>query len=384
MTWRLLLLTIVVSLTMGVGCKKSSSNVNQEKTVSDSAPAKTDSQLTSAVSPVSDQDRVPATRITRPVVLFHHMKPPASFTPDQLLSRGANEFTFKAQAGQFLKLRLNHNDDRTSDPPPAISVRDARNLTHIQSMNQGFCLEQMFRLPSNDDYHVDYDPLGQRNTLHFSLLDADDPLINAGIRTKDFAIDFGRVSHQKKITIVPYEYICELGESFPAHVLVKGSKVDLRIMQAAGYLPLFPGSKEMSFLRESLTTQAEAPDAKLLPYASSDDAATVMSARRELIAGHGWQAWRWIEGQSQDGDFPGDYLIYTVEGLTNDGRFFFRMRAGIAHPEVKRLNPSDSVPENDTELRLQLEKALAIAKPDSFTPNLNQLDAVISSLKFLR
>jgi hypothetical protein len=378
MTRLLLLITIVVSLLMGTGCKKSETAGSPSE-----IPATTKSP---SVKPLSSSPlpKLPVDLATVTPVKTFQVKPPISFSSDQLPSTGVSEFTFDAKAGQYLQLIIEQDRNRLSNPSPSVALVDISTGIQLKPMDADFCLEQMFSLPTAGQYRLAFDPLGQKSTIHFSTLESDAPLINAGIRPEDVSIDLGVFGQTKKVTLDPYDYTCEVGESWPANLLVNSDKISFRIMRTAGYTSLFPGTQEMQLLQESLRPGATFIEAKRLPYASSDDAATVMSARPELIAGTGWRAWRWLEGQAQDGDYPADEnLAYTVEGLTNDGRFFFRMRGYTIHPDVRRLNPSDSVPENDTQLRLQLEKALAVAKPDSFTPNLDQLDAVIRSLKFL-
>ncbi len=147
----------------------------------------------------------------------------------------------------------------------------------------------------------------------------------------------------------------------------------------------------MQLLQAQLQSPGKPIDAKNLPYANwGNDAGTVMTARPALITGMGWKAWRWVEGLSQDGDYPGG-LSYVAEGITDDGRFFFRITSDISHPAQRRLSTDNIVGVDerardraDTQNRLLLEKALASANPSSFTPNLNNLDAVIRSLKLKR
>ncbi len=375
MTRTLLLLTIGVSLMMGIGCKKSEVATAASQTA---ATTKSPNVEPASSSPLPKPSVDLAT--ASPVKIFQ-VKPPISFSSDQLPLTGVSEFMFEAKAGQYFQVKIEEDRNQSPKSSPSVALRDANTGVRIEPMDADFCMEQMFSLPTAGQYRLAFDPQSQKGTIHFSTLESDDPLINAGIRAEDVSIDLGVFGQGKKVTVDPYDYTCEVGRSWPANVLVKSEKIEFRIMQSAGYTSLFPRSEEMRLLQDSLRPGARFIDGKRLPYASSDDAATIMSARPELITGPGWRAWRWIEGQSQDGDFPGDYLFYTVEGLTDNGRLFFRMQADISHPETKRLNPTTSAPTNDTELRLQLEKALAVAKPDTFTPNLNQLDAVLRSLK---
>lgn len=94
-----------------------------------------------------------------------------------------------------------------------------------------------------------------------------------------------------------------------------------------------------------------------------------------------------------DEDYPSDNLGYIFEGISNDGRYFILIRADISHPDQKRLHPKRQIngppghtwespdPKVDAPARIQLERNLAAAEPASFQPNLDQLDAVIRSLK---
>jgi len=61
-------------------------------------------------------------------------------------------------------------------------------------------------------------------------------------------------------------------------------------------------------------------------------------------------------------------------------------RASIAHAQqecdIVELKQARYNPETSTKLRLLLEKTLTVAAPDSFRPNLAELDAVVQSLEF--
>lgn len=102
---------------------------------------------------------------------------------------------------------------------------------------------------------------------------------------------------------------------------------------------------------------------------------------------------RWVAGLGGDEDYPGCGLAYVFVGLSTDGRYLIVLRSDISHPDQKRLMPpveiqgspghtwESSDPKIQTRMRLQLEKSLAAADPASFQPGLDQLDAVIRSLK---
>lgn len=147
---------------------------------------------------------------------------------------------------------------------------------------------------------------------------------------------------------------------------------------------MFPKDKSMDVLVSHLVPGAKPPDAKNLPYPNwGGDAATIMTARPIPVSGNGWKAWRWIEGSSQDGDYPGN-ISFVADGLTDDQQYFFRATAIIDHQAVNSLSPQNSPKYDETDSRLRLEKALATADPASFTPNLNELDAMLNSLVIQR
>lgn len=294
---------------------------------------------------------------------------------------GPAEFIVQGHKGQLLRVQIGGDGIDPRLPPATMIVTGPGSPYAIKSLLPEFCFyESLYPIGDDGAFNVSLDPGGQKQIrVDFSLLSNTDALVDPGLRPDQVSLQ-----QQGTFETQPYDLDCEMGESWPASLRMIGNKLRVQITQVKGYEEVYPRNKDMQALISIMRPDARFLSAKNLPFKNSGDAATIMSARPELITGPGWRAWRWIEGQSQDGDFPGDSLLYTVEGLTDDGRYFFRMQADIAHPETKRLNPTNSVPTNDTELRLQLEKALAVAKPDSFSPNLDQLDAVIRSLKFLR
>ena len=321
---------------------------------------------------------------TPALIARFQITPPASFDSDKVPSDRPSEFTLTAQSGQVLRVEL-EDGGREGNLPATVSLQTASG-TAVKPITEDYCPnDSLFPLPSNSAYHVLFTPQGARKSVRLTLLEATDPLISAGTKPEQISVDLGAHDKSKAVEAKPLEITCEVGESWPAHILVQSNHFNLRVMQTAGYEELFRQKKHMAVLRASLRPGAKPPDAKDLPYAGSEDAAAVMTARAEFIKGNGWRGWRWLEGQAQDGDYPAsDGLGYTFEAITDDGRFFIRARTGISHPDIKRIHPSDVVEQNDTQLRLLLEKSLAAAPPSSFSPNLNDLDAIIRSLKILK
>lgn len=291
-----------------------------------------------------------------------------------LAENGPREFIVQGHRGQFLRVQINPGD--LESPTAKIVVESEASPGPLKSITSEYCTEDtLFLLGKDGALNVSLDTGGHKEVkLDFALLASNDPLVDVGIRPEQILF-----AGKTDLKPVPYDHGCELGESWPASLSSKSGKLLFRIAQVAGYKSMFPQDKGMELLISSLASGA-APDAKNLPYPNwGGDAATIMTARPLVIKGDGWKAWRWIEGSSQDGDYPGN-ISFVVEGLTDDQRYFFRVTATIDQEAVKSLSPQNGAKYDETGSRLRLEKALAGADPASFTPNLNELDATVNSL----
>jgi hypothetical protein len=327
-----------------------------------------------------------------PVARFQ-IKPPAFFDIDRVPSDRPSEFELSASAGQVLRVELEDGGREGNIPPAAtLSVRTSVGNA-VKPITEDFCPnDSLFPLAQNDTYRVLFTPQGAHKSIRFTLLEGTDPLLSPGIRPGQVAIDFGvfekgGFGRAKTVEAKPVWITCEADDSWPAHLLVqiKDHYFQLRIMQGAGYQELYRDSHDLEYLKASLLPNGPAIDAKKFPYANSGDAATVMTARSERFSGKGWTGWRWIEGSSQDGEYPGG-IAYVFEGLTDDGAFLIRFEAAIDHPQVKILQPNggktdEETARQDDEHRKALEKSLAVAAPSTFSPSLDELDAVVRSLK---
>jgi hypothetical protein len=244
---------------------------------------------------------------------------------------------------------------------------------------------------------VEFDSAGRKASLDFSLLASDDPLVSAGIKPEEISIDFGSFAQQSQIVAVPYTEGCDEGdESWPTHLGLERKHFEFRIMQVAGYKKVFEKyPRAMANLESTLRPSGKPIANNKLPYIYKDTwGAYIMTARSEFFEGEGWRGLRWIAGFGGDEQYPSSNLGYIFEGISSDGRYFILIRADISHPDQKRLLPprhingtppntwESSDPKDETRMRLQLEKSLSTADPASFEPNLDQLDAVIRSLKF--
>jgi len=377
------LLTLVL-LSAVIGCKKSAPTPSATAAASPT-PAAQAQKPASPPTPSAQAEMVP--------VKAFQVKLPASFSGDEL-PQGPVEFALAASAGELLFLKTKeipgaHYNYGGANRYSVLVRRSQPGSPTLEALQEGgTCTNNsLYALPQTGTYKVLFAPLpGEKHGIDLAVLSSNDPIVNPGIKPAEVSIDFNGLALKKQFGVVPLSMAegC-LNDSWPSHLAVQSNHFELHVMQVAGYKEVFPDDKSMARLEAALQPEAKPVDSKNLPYANSGDAGTGMSARPELLKGEGWSGWRWIEGQSQDGDYPA-HVSYAFEGITTDGRFFLVMRATISHPEHKRLFPkagqsNDSWGKQETAKRLQLEKSLAAADPASFQPNLDQLDAVIRSLK---
>lgn len=240
--------------------------------------------------------------------------------------------------------------------------------------------------------------------MEFSLLAGDDPMITPGIKPEDISIDFGPLAQKKDLAPVFFgQWEGYEDEWWPSHWAVE-KKVEFRIMQVAGYKAVFAGHDEkgdlevMENLEAALKPGATIPADVALPYPAFGDVGLNFSTRPQLVQGDGWRGLRRISAFSQDDGCifgPETFLGYVFEGITDDGRFFILMRRGVSNRSVGVLlqkectegtNSYDS--RSDPFLKNVMpklfDKAISEADPASFKPRLDQLDAVVRSLKIRR
>lgn len=313
------------------------------------------------------------------------MKLPASYSFDQIPTDAVSEFLFQGKAGQYLRVEVQEEEHNNGGLLSKLTAEALPGAQDLASLNPAYCRdEQIYQLPHDGNFRVLFDAASYRSALHFSSIEKDDPLVDVGLKPEQVSINFGTFGIPGPPEVHPYDHPCEIGESWPASIVIHTNKLWFYVTQVEGYKKMFPDGG-MESLISRLRPGSKLPDAKSLPYANWDGGtATVMTARQQRIEGEGWKGWRWIEGFSQDGDYPAD-IAYIFEGLTNDGRFFLRFRATIAQPEVTRLSPNSNQSnkergKQETSNRPLLEMALAAADPASFAPNLNELDAAVRSL----
>jgi hypothetical protein len=377
---RILLCAVIAAF---CGCRKSSPPAEQAKPSAAVTPAPSQNQ--SQVESVSAAHQETSDELlSRRATKTFQVVTPAAFSADQVPANEISEFLVPGHAGELLRVEVKLDQGR--GPEPLLAARMAGDSAALKAADPDFCRdEQSYPLLQDGTVHVVYDPNGHKDSLRFTLVKKDDPMLSVGLTADQVSIHYGNIGERQDAKAGPYLHSCEVGSSSPAYVVVQSHAGWLYIMQVQGYKNVFFDDPSMQVLISSLERKTPPQDANKLPFAGDDDAAIVMTARPEWMEGRGWKGWRWIEGSSQDGDYPGD-IGYTFEGVTNDGRFFLRMRGSLSHPELKRLDTQDILDETardkaDKEHNQLLKKSLEKAEPGSFTPNLNDIDAMIRSIR---
>jgi hypothetical protein len=360
------------------GCRKPSPPAEQAKPGAANVSTPVPAQSVAVPAPKRPEDLLKQTAAKTFQVTL-----PASFSADQVPANEISEFLVAGEANKLLRIEVKEDTTRAQQQEIAAQVAGGALLKPV---TQYECPdEELYPLTQGAMVRVVYSPHGHKNALRFSFVDKSDPMLNAVLTPQQVSIDFGGLGQETGIEVEPYIHSCGVGSSWPSDLVVKSHAGWLRIIQVEGYKRVFPNDVAMQVLVSSLSQRSNPTDANKLPFADDDDAAIVMTARPEWIEGQGWKGWRWIEGSSQDGAYPGG-LGYTFEGVTNDGRFFLRMIGQISHPELKRLDPINVLEEGargkaERENRLLLKKIIVKADPASFTPNLNDIDTMIRSIR---
>jgi hypothetical protein len=317
---------------------------------------------------------------------FIRVKPPVFFSAAKLPRGVKSEFSVDGNAGQFLRVVVDENAEY--DAPFSVSViaPDGSETKPDDCVN-----DLAYPLPQTGEYHITFDPSGVEHTLRLTLLPHNDPLMDVGLKQGQVSIDLDSLETRHETKVLPP---CSgQDDYFPAHLILGGDHISIRIMQVAGYNAFFWRFSRMPQLVSALRPGFSGRiDAKEMPEPNHHGAATVTTVHAEELAGKGWRGWRWVEGSVELlRNYP-DRLTYVFQGISNDGRFFVIVRANISHSDVQRFSPPHLKPglpvstylkdEKDQSVRrVQLEKSLAAADSGSFVPSLSQLDQVIRSLK---
>lgn len=321
-----------------------------------------------------------------PVKTFE-VKPPQSFDADQIPTGQAVMFEVLAEAGRILQIE--------TEEGYRLSVHSPGNRSKQLTGGGDSEGHSFYALPEAGLYKVLYAPT-RTAKIKFSFVAADNPRFDPVIKPKRFSIDFGALAENDELTVLPYTFYEDEGilDSWPTHLGIMHGQFEFHIMSVAGYKSVFQEHESATLLQSILLNDGKNARVEELPYALTGRwCAYVMTLRKQVLQGDGWRGLRWIGGFGGDEEYPSCGLGYVFTGISNDGRYLIVLRADISHPDRKRLLPPrqingspghtwESVDSKvDKEMSLQLKKTLSAADPASFEPSLDQLDAVIKSLK---
>src|SRR5579871_103793 len=376
----LLLMTTVV-----VGCKSSAPKAPQQ--ASSPMPVATATPIAIAQSPTVDPytpDLPPLANMV-PSKTFS-IEPPAAFGANEIPREQEVEFQLRGSAGQFLRIEATEAY-RISVQAPGAPEPLGNGMDSAKAL--------IYALPQDAIYKIFYAPWGPTRSIKFSWVASDDPAVDPGIQREQLSVDLGAFAKESQLMVIPsVDSRGEEGETWPAHMGIEKHDFEFRIIPIAGYEKFFPKNGELAHLKAALSTNGSKVNVASFPYSLEERwCGYVTSMRRETIAGEGWRGVRWIGGFGGDEDYPSCGLGYVFNGISDDGRYLIVLRADLSHADHKRFMPprktmgqpgqtwETSDPKVETEMRQRLEKSLNTADPSSFTPNINDLDAVIRSLK---
>jgi|SRR5215469_3581697 len=389
MTNRLFVL-FALACALFIGCRSSAKSAQATPT-----PSPTPVAQVQELAPPTATPAQPEVSLGPPIPVT----PPASFSAEQVNDQ-VPQFIVQGRAGQFLRVKVNAGSG--VDPTQSVSAQllgvRPRFIDAIRK--GGDCSGNfVYSLPETGKYEIELDPAGRQMGIDFSMLASNDPLIDPGIKPDQISMDLGSLAKGKQMKLEPFgQWEGCMGDWEPSHWALEAKGFEFRIMQVAGYKKVFsgPGLAGDAAVMENLEAAVK-PGAKIpanigLPYPAYGDAGLNFSTRPQLLEGDGWRGLRFLASYGQDTGCWFDDSAYVFEGISNDGRFFVLMRAAIANPRVARRLAQEcktaaekTPPKDETFFKDQVpemfDKAMSAADPASFQPNLNQLDAVIKSLK---
>ncbi len=233
-------------------------------------------------------------------------------------------------------------------------------------------------------------------------------MVTPGIEPEQVAIDLGPFAQHKEMKLALFgQWPGYMNTWQPSHWAIENRRIEFRIMQVAGYKRVFdtPDTKADVVLMQNLEAAVK-PEAKIpadfrFPYPEFGDAGLTFSTHPQVLVGDGWRGLRFVGAVTNDtgcssfGSGSPPHLVYFFEGISDDGRFFILMRAWASNPQLERRLGKECTagakaanPEADPFLKNEMpalfDREISSADPASFQPSLDQLDAVIRSLKLQR
>ena len=245
-------------------------------------------------------------------------------------------------------------------------------------------------------------------------MDPHDPRVNPGISPSQVSMDTSLWWTAFSLSRQPYDppRLDGIEDNWPAQLALVTKNLQVRIMSVEGLkkTPWEDSSwlQGLARLESALQPGGTVATPDLLPLAGFEDSRICYWGKEEKFESKSWQGLRWISLYEQGcaGDEWSSPLgiNYVFEGISRDGRYFILMFADIAdlHPPLKwkmmldqfaKLYYSKPVPRERFQTveeaeKVQEERVRDVANrhfdeapPDSFKPDLRQLDAAVRSIE---
>lgn len=310
------------------------------------------------------------------------------------LSSGHETFSVSAKGGQTLLVEINLTGNQEADGNDRLEVLAPGSSQPLRSNtdNDEGAMHWIRALPRTGAYRIVVRrPSRKPYSLLIALIDPHDPRIDPGIAADQVHLDLSGLGIKEPFSLQPFSPVVsdELIEPWPAHLGVVTDKLEIRILPIEGIRKTLGDDKDFAPRLEKL--QAALRDKKPfaaedLPFSPYEDSAVDLAMRPEFLEGKSFQALRWVASFSQDPpSAPANPLSYILEGISRNGRYLLLIRGEIVHPSLKTEAELPQDVQQDgpqmQAMRKQVARTIAKAAPDSFQPNLAQLDAIVRSLQ---
>ena len=292
-------------------------------------------------------------------------------------------FSVSGQAGQTLLVEVNVDHTSPDAGEHKIAVFDPSGKSLASSLGEDTSLNWMRRLAVSGNYRVQIAcPSPQPYALRITLLDANDPRLDPGVRPEQISIvDPGhRITwSQKGFSPV----VLEVSDFGPAHWKSEGGTLEIAVLPLEGVRKTWwignAGPKAVARLEAALQGKGGI-DPHGLPGDLNSDAALTFATQARRIEAPGLRAVRWLGNYDQSDTSPITPLTYAVDGITSDGKLLVVARGTAGH----RALPKDVLDLEGARLRdyrRQTGQRLDGEAASSFSPDLEKLDAIVRSIR---
>ncbi len=302
---------------------------------------------------------------------------------------GAEEFTLAGQAGQtllvqFSAVNLAEGGDQIAVYAPGESEKLPNSLDQGDSIQYTHWLN---RLKRTGVYRIAI----QRKTpgkydIEFRLLEPSDPVVNPGI--KGISGDFTVLGGPPKFAVRALQpEIMEFSQKLPAAFEAANERFYIAIRHLEGMRRMSNWPDIDKILESAVRPHAPLDEIALLPTSGGPEAEYKLLLRPKALEGISFRAVRWLGKCVPEQDESWDPFDYHAQGISRDGRFYLLVLVDISHAATRALQQKiidQNIPSNENRLKTMKEEAerrMTSARPSSFEPDLDRLDAMVRSIR---